>query len=217
MLPIGEPSVPDVQLFYPAGGLQPKEKWTSFFAFPRAVDLPTCARIIELGRRYEVENASVKADGPPPDVPEQNRRSFRDCRIRWIPCDGGTVQLFQAISEMVTVANNQHWQVDITGFVERLQFTEYDRPGTNYHWHSDTGGGFASLRKLSFSLQLSPPDSYEGGDLEFTQPVDDTTRKKFREQGTAIIFPSDLTHRVTPITKGARISLVGWVSGPPYR
>ena len=118
---------------------------------------------------------------------------------------------------MVTAANNQVWQVDITGFVERLQFTEYDRPGTNYHWHSDTGGGMASLRKLSFSLQLTAPEAYDGGDLEFTEPINDEMRAMCRQQGTAVIFPSYVTHRVTPITRGARISLVGWISGPPYR
>ncbi|MFT5169261.1 MAG: PKHD-type hydroxylase [Saprospiraceae bacterium] len=31
------------------------------------------------------------------------------------------------------------------------------------------------------------------------------------------LFPSFIIHRVTPITKGTRQSIVGWVSGPPYR
>jgi PKHD-type hydroxylase len=196
--------------------LQPKDKWSAFYSFERAFDVQACQSIVELGQRYPIEDGTVRAFGPV-DASERERSALRDCRIRWIPCEQPSLQLFRAISEMVTVANNEVWQIDITGFIERLQFTEYDQPGTHYAWHSDTGGGVASLRKLSFSLQLTPGDAYEGGDLEFTQPMDARLRQIFREQGTAIVFPSYLTHRVTPVTKGKRISLVGWISGPPYR
>ncbi|WP_299006958.1 hypothetical protein [uncultured Tenacibaculum sp.] len=37
-----------------------------------------------------------------------------------------------------------------------------------------------------------------------------------REKGTIIVFPSFMMHCVTPITKGVRKSIVGWVAGPPY-
>jgi PKHD-type hydroxylase len=210
-------SVPEFKLVFPAGTLQPKEKWSAYYAFAAAFDPHSCARIIELGQQHPLEAGTVRSGSASHDAMERDRIAFRDCRIRWIPCAAATIDLFRAISEMVTVANSEQWQIDITGFIESLQFTEYDRLGANYHWHSDTGGGVASLRKLSFSLQLSPADAYEGGDLEFTFPLDAPTRQMFRQQGTAIIFPSYLTHRVTPITAGKRISLVGWIAGPPYR
>lgn len=207
----------EFKLFYPAGTLQPKEKWSAFYAFAQSLDPQSCTQIVEIGRKYEVENGTVRAGGPPPEASDRDRASLRDCKIRWIPCEAATADLFRAISDMVTIANNEVWRVDITGFIEKLQFTEYDGPGSHYSWHADTGGGVASLRKLSFSLQLSPADSYEGGDLEFAQPMDRETKKTFRQQGTSVVFPSYLTHRVTPVTKGKRVSLVGWISGPPYR
>ena len=64
-------------------------------------------------------------------------------------------------------------------------------------------------------VQLSDEEEYEGGDLQFmiNNKIVDAPRKK----GTIVIFPSFIMHRVTQITKGTRQSIVGWVSGPPYR
>ena len=64
-------------------------------------------------------------------------------------------------------------------------------------------------------MQLSDADSYEGGDLQFM--INNKTVTAPREKGTIIIFPSFVMHRVTPVIKGTRESIVGWVSGPPYR
>lgn len=65
------------------------------------------------------------------------------------------------------------------------------------------------------TIQLSDTDAYEGGDLQFM--INNKIENTPREKGTIIIFPSFIMHRVTPITKGTRHSIVGWVSGPPYR
>ena len=65
------------------------------------------------------------------------------------------------------------------------------------------------------TIQLSDADAYEGGDLQFM--INNKIVNAPREKGTIIIFPSFVMHRVTPITKGTRQSIVGWVSGPPYR
>jgi PKHD-type hydroxylase len=64
-------------------------------------------------------------------------------------------------------------------------------------------------------VQLSAADVYEGGDLEFHLSGLDRTR--MRRQGTLIAFPSFHEHRVTPVTRGQRFSLVAWVDGPPFR
>ncbi|MDB2656544.1 2OG-Fe(II) oxygenase [Crocinitomicaceae bacterium] len=79
----------------------------------------------------------------------------------------------------------------------------------------DFGAAEISARKLSVTVQLSDPDEYEGGDLEFM--INHKTVKAPRKKGTIVVFPSFIMHRVTPITKGTRQSIVGWVSGPPYR
>ena len=85
----------------------------------------------------------------------------------------------------------------------------------HFDWHLDFGPGAISERKLSITVQLSDEDAYEGGDLEFM--VNKEYVKAPREQGTVIVFPSFIMHRVTPVTKGTRESIVGWIAGPPFR
>jgi PKHD-type hydroxylase len=87
-----------------------------------------------------------------------------------------------------------------------------------YTLHKDTFLTFPGPhRKLSISVQLSAPDEYEGGDFEFMDVGQPPKPINIRTQGTAIIFPSITYHKVTPVTKGKRYSLVGWYEGPEWR
>ena len=67
-------------------------------------------------------------------------------------------------------------------------------------------------------MQLSNPSEYEGGVFELTD-ADFTKQDKFnlKQKGSVLIFPSFIKHRVTPVTKGERKSLVGWIEGPSFR
>ena len=74
------------------------------------------------------------------------------------------------------------------------------------------------VRKLSLSLQLPEPDAYEGGNFEARAAdgsVDAEFWARMRQRGSLIIFPAAVVHRVTPVTRGERRSLVGWVLGAP--
>jgi hypothetical protein len=83
----------------------------------------------------------------------------------------------------------------------------------HYDWHTDMIQN-SVIRKLSFSIQLTDPLEYTGGDLEFMPAVVDS---KIRNQGTMTIFPSFLTHRVSPVTQGVRHVIVGWIYGPEFK
>ena len=72
-----------------------------------------------------------------------------------------------------------------------------------------------SNRKLSITVQLSDSLEYEGGELQFMINQHIMTAPK--EKGTAIICPSFALHHVTPVTKGSRKFIVGWIRGPPYK
>ena len=76
----------------------------------------------------------------------------------------------------------------------------------------DVGGGVALKRKISIVLQLSDPEEYEGWNFELF--VNRKITKLPNSKGTVILFPSYCMHRVTPITKGERKSLVLWATGP---
>ncbi len=122
--------------------------------------------------------------------------------------------LYDRISKYAIQQNNERYFFDIRGIFESLQLMDYGA-GDFFDWHLDFGGGFSSVRKLSVTVQLSDPNDYEGGDLQFMSNKDIVSAP--RTQGTVIIFPSFVIHRIAPITKGQRRSIVGWISGPPYR
>ena len=64
-------------------------------------------------------------------------------------------------------------------------------------------------------VQLTDPEEYEGGELELCLGGEPFVVPK--EQGTLITFPSYNLHRVRPTIEGTRHSLVGWVTGRPFR
>ncbi|MCP1336007.1 2OG-Fe(II) oxygenase [Futiania mangrovi] len=107
--------------------------------------------------------------------------------------------------------------LEIEALEERLQIARYGAEHRDgFDWHSDRGAGtLARRRKLSVSVQLSSTVEYRGGHLEVIG--DGRTWRAPRAMGTAIVFASFLTHRVTPVTHGVRHSLVGWAHGNSVR
>jgi PKHD-type hydroxylase len=103
------------------------------------------------------------------------------------------------------------WNYEITN-TEHIQIGKYYHGGF-YGWHADDPVIQENPRKLSFTLLLNDPKEFEGGKFEFKglkeQPV--------LEQGSIIVFPSVLEHRVTPVTEGVRYSAVTWMHGPNFR
>lgn len=112
---------------------------------------------------------------------------------------------------------NSNWQFDIN-YPKDIHVTRYG-VGGHYIFHHDISWiERPTQRKISISIQLSDADSYEGGDLEFEETKhDEQTVKYMRQKGTVIAFPSYLSHRVTPVTRGERKSLVSWIEGPAWR
>ena len=142
--------------------------------------------------------------------------SFRTSEICWLPNESPHLWVYRHLGKITNEANNASWNFALTGMTERVQITQYSEENSgHFDWHIDLGAGGLSKRKISISVLLSDPDSYEGGDLQFF-----TGKKDYyagREQGTAILFPSYLPHRVTPVTRGIRRSLIMWISGPPFK
>jgi PKHD-type hydroxylase len=139
---------------------------------------------------------------------------YRKSEIKWCPQDESWSWVYEKLHDMIVEANNAMWRFDLTAMRESIQYTEYYEGGGHYDWHMDCGTGIQSQRKVSVTIQLSAPDEYEGGDLEFNLGNHMVAP---RVQGAAVIFPSFYLHRVTPVTKGTRKSFVLWVGGEPYR
>lgn len=137
--------------------------------------------------------------------------------ISWIP-EGHWITGF--IMHYVSLHNKLNYHYDLSGGISKnqLQYSEYG-PGHHYTWHNDEQSAETlltePLRKLSFSLQLSHPDEYEGGELQFLSGTEMYTAPK--TQGTLITFKSNTQHRVRPIKSGLRKSIVGWITGPAWK
>ena len=104
--------------------------------------------------------------------------------------------------------------------------------GQYYGWHTDSSGWYYEkekqnglIRKLSVTVSLSDPEDYEGGLLEFDTRIQDEPNgksnivpcKQILPKGSICVFPSFTHHRVSPVTKGKRLSLVQWNLGPEWR
>lgn len=113
----------------------------------------------------------------------------------------------------LAVKANHRFCLDLAGICESLLLVRY-LEGGHFSWHTDTGVGVTSTRKISISIQLSEPKDYEGGALEFSGLGEPSLA---RGLGTAIAFPSFFSHRVQPVSRGERWSLVGWIHGPAFR
>ena len=162
----------------------------------------------------------------------------RNARNAWVPTAhwlGGFVWHY------VQRANRENFQYDLTNIDgESMQYTVYG-PGEYYGWHNDQGissyykpvstgnrghgqelfqdfvnQNCEQVRKLSFSLLLSDPDTYEGGNLQLLAE-DGKSYYAPRKRGTIILFDSRTQHRVQKVKSGVRKSIVGWCVGPRFR
>ena len=142
-------------------------------------------------------------------------KKTRKNKIVWFgEKDGSLSWLYKKIASFVFDENTKHYKFDLYGLTEDLQFTIYDTIDDHYKWHYDSGG--AQVRKLSLSIQLSDPKDYEGCELEFIES-ENGNKDLLKPQGTIILFPSYLAHRVTSLTSGTRYSLVSWIGGPNFK
>tara|TARA_A100001388_G_scaffold169789_1_gene126914 strand:- start:4160 stop:4801 length:642 start_codon:yes stop_codon:yes gene_type:complete len=144
--------------------------------------------------------------------------------------------IFKELHPYVHLANkNAGWnfQWDVS---ESCQFTKY-KLNQYYDWHCDSWDKpyenpnnnqmNGKIRKLSMTCQLTDGSEYEGGELEFDfRNYDPHMRdeskhriqcKEILPKGSIIVFPSFVWHRVKPVTKGVRYSLVMWNLGYPFK
>jgi len=129
------------------------------------------------------------------------------------PVPGGSRGwIAQRIATRVMEINVEVFGFRVVGFEEPMRVLCYrGRDGDHYRAHLDLGPTY-SLRKLAFSVLLSDPASYAGGDLVFGKdPV-----VAARVQGTVAVFPAFLAHEISPVSRGSRFVVVGWAIGPAF-
>jgi len=173
-----------------------------------AFSKPFCEKIIKMGDQQKLELAKIQ------DGNQLNRKSY----VNWIKDESVVKDITPTINE----ANEKSgWNFLLREF-ENLQYTVYDI-NNHYDWHMDSHAKPYSnnlIRKLSFTICLN--DAYKGGEFEICIPHPYYNKhKNFKfqkvfKQGTIIVFPSHMWHKVYPIKSGIRKVLVGWVLGKPF-
>ena len=179
---------------------------SNYYWFDKVFSIEELEWINNLQNLYEYQPGTV--------VGGDDIKDIRKSKIKWIHHDPASAWLYDKIQSMVLEAN-EVFKFDLHSIIDSIQYTEYYGGGGHYGWHMDIGPGDINHRKISITIQLSDPDEYTGGDLEIW--TGQGLINAPRSQGCALLFPSFMLHRVTPIESGTRKSLVLWVGGSPYK
>ena len=195
------------------------------------VDKKTCNKI----KRWAKDKWEVSGVDTSKNITDEERKTGRkgdykpdpETRISDIAW-ANDQWIYDLIWPFMQRANDEAgWKYDIKA-AESAQITRYKKGGF-YGFHRDGNGDHLSayhnpenafmhghVRKLSMSVMLN--DNFDGGAFEFASyskeeciitPIEATA-------GSVIVFPSSMEHRVAPITKGTRYSVVCWFVGPPF-
>ena len=170
-----------------------------------------CQMVMDKGMSLKKETAAVGMGQNPGGGVDPKKRITT---ISWIPFKD-MPEMYRDIETTMLKANGNHFGFDGMQLTEVAQFTHYLEGGF-YDWHMDNdvqGKHQPPVRKISMTLLLSDPSTFEGGELEFMHKGKTAKLK----QGQAIFFASWLQHRVKPVTKGERKSLVMWFGGPSFK
>ena len=178
--------------------------------FPAAVAVETCNAIARkadahaLGPGLLHDNASGERYLNP---------HVRLTSVSFAPERDATFELMQSFATRV----NETWNFDLTD-ADPLQYALY-RKNDFFECHKDMlRVRNKPIRKISVVLQLSRPQDYTGGTLQFfDEDAGLVTSEAFAQQGSVAVFASLLRHRVTPVKHGERRSLTAWFKGPPFR
>jgi len=208
-----------------------------YWFFQSVLSKDFCDNLIKFGNQQREELAltggqtdKIKEGKELTEQDLKDLKKKRDSNIVWL----NEQWIYDEILPYINTANkNSGWNFEFS-WSESCQFTKY-KLDQYYDWHCDSwdrpyGEDFnnpnlrGKIRKLSVTCNLTDPSEYEGGELEFDyrnldpdKPANIKICEEIRPQGSIVVFPSHVWHRVKPVTKGTRYSLVIWSCGYPFK
>ena len=209
-----------------------------YYYFQSAIPPRICDLIVQYGKAEKQREQQAITGGygrdrnlqknPLTDNEINDIKKKRDSNIVWM----NDRWIYKEIQPYVHTANkNAGWNFQ-WDFSESCQFTKY-KEGQYYDWHCDSWDkaynqpntpSHGKVRKLSVTVTLSDPKDYTGGELEFDfrnldpdKPRKPVKCKEILPKGSLVVFPSHVWHRVCPVKKGSRYSLVIWNLGWPFK
>ena len=177
-----------------------------YLPFPAAFTAEECDRLIAMGAVAAAQPGPVySGDGYGVD------RGQRDVCTTLHVRDDSNLWLFERL-DMLFAAAAEPLELPVGPIGEPIQILRYDVGSHFATWHSDAGLDAPDRRRISLSIELSEREDYDGGELEVVPERVGLPRTLPR--GSAQVFPSRTLHRVTPVTRGRRWSLVAWTGAP---
>lgn len=170
-----------------------------------------------VGARQEGANGEIViGQSPNEDVRKSN--------VKFHNRTENTAWIYDRLNWVIESINNQFYNFDLNGY-DTFQYTTYESSEQGrYDFHQDTIMGknlpndMVETRKLSLTMALNEPGvDFEGGEFQINTGQEKDAETVELKKGRIILFPSFLIHRVAPVTKGMRKSLVVWVLGPKFR
>jgi len=213
-----------------------EEQKFSYWYFQDALPHHVCDDII---KRASEHKAQLGITGKQQQNPSQkiNKKDLfkkRNSEVVWLD----ELWIYNHVTPYIHAANrNAGWNYHLET-PEHTQFTKYG-PNQHYGWHQDCEIQLkpnknhridyynGKMRKLSMTCLLNDPSEYKGGEFEFDYRNYDPDKRNKKQhesvvteatsKGSILVFPSYLWHRVKPITKGIRYSLVVWMLGNEWQ
>jgi len=202
----------------------------AFYIFPKAISKKECNKYLKYClQNSNFEDASTIVSGfsdtaeKTDDVKKRQKfnSEMRKTDVSFITDRNNLMN--ELVWGFLREANKQFFNYNLDYF-QAIQFARYQNGG-HYDWHQDANGDpqlGPESRKLSLTMSLTDHTTYDGGYLEFyngDKPLEHEEHnvvKDVKDQGSVIVFDSRDWHRVTPVTKGVRYSIVCWTVGPNF-
>jgi len=208
-----------------------------YYYFQSALTPRFCDELLNYGKSHQEQMALTGGFKIGRDLKKEplsqkelkDLKKKRDSNIVWL----SDTWIYKEIQPYVNIANKEAgWNFN-WNYSEACQFTKYS-PKQYYGWHCDSWkvpynrpnspNEHNKIRKLSVTCSLSDPSEYKGGELEFNFNDPEQSKKQnikkcleILPRGSIVVFPSFVWHRVCPVKKGTRYSLVIWNLGYPYQ
>lgn len=152
------------------------------------------------------------------ETDKEKLKDTRRSKISFHQRNNDNAWIFDRLNFVIQSANEMFYGFELNGY-EAFQYTMYDESENGmYDWHMDMGLGTREFegepRKLSLTLCLN--DDFEGGEFQINTGKENEPITPEVFKGRCLLFPSFVIHRVKPVTKGTRKSLVVWVEGPKF-
>jgi PKHD-type hydroxylase len=201
----------------------------SFYIFPNAIPKNDCKNYLD----YCLSNSTFKdatiikegfsdtfKKNDTDDVSSEHSIDKRKTDVSFITDKDNIMN--ELVWGFIRQANSIYFKYKLDYF-QPIQFARYE-DGGHYDWHQDASSldQDDECRKLSLTFSLTDHNDYDGGLLQFyngDKPhryKDRDIEQDIKSVGSVIVFDSRDWHRVTPVTRGVRYSIVCWTIGPHF-